>query len=254
MENVEISAPYEALALIYDQIMEHVPYDKWIEDLEKLFRIYNIHPVKILDCACGTGALSIRLAQKGYVVTGIDISPFMLTRAHEKTIEAQVPVNYLQMDMTQMDIKAKADVLISYFDALNYLERDQSLKSFFKSACNALKPGGYMFLDMSTAYKMEYILNEQVFINTEDPISYIWENHYDTHERCLDFDIRFFVKEAGNAYRKYDESHRLWAHDMEDIKSLLPEGLIWIQTIDGDDLEEAKEKSERNIIVLRKEY
>lgn len=41
-------------------------------------------PARIADLGCGTGTLSVLLADEGYVVAGVDVSPAMLQRAREK--------------------------------------------------------------------------------------------------------------------------------------------------------------------------
>ncbi len=41
-------------------------------------------PAKILDLPCGTGRISLTLAEKGYYIEGVDISKEMLAQAFEK--------------------------------------------------------------------------------------------------------------------------------------------------------------------------
>lgn len=38
----------------------------------------------LLDLACGTGSLAVRLSEKGYSVIGTDMSPEMLSVAQQK--------------------------------------------------------------------------------------------------------------------------------------------------------------------------
>ncbi len=52
----------------------------------------------ILDMGCGTGSLSILLAEQGCTVTGIDVSPAMLALAEEKAVAAGYPVMFHIMD------------------------------------------------------------------------------------------------------------------------------------------------------------
>ncbi len=52
----------------------------------------------VLDIGCGTGSLSILLVRLGHDVTGIDISPAMISRAREKTAAQGYPIQFHVMD------------------------------------------------------------------------------------------------------------------------------------------------------------
>jgi 2-polyprenyl-3-methyl-5-hydroxy-6-metoxy-1,4-benzoquinol methylase len=48
----------------------------------------------LLEMGCGAGDLSLFLASRGYNVTGVDISPFAVEWACEKTAEAGIPASF----------------------------------------------------------------------------------------------------------------------------------------------------------------
>src|SRR5690242_3488644 len=48
----------------------------------------------IIDINCGTGIDAIALAQKGYTVCGIDLSPKMVDRAKGKSLQAGVAARF----------------------------------------------------------------------------------------------------------------------------------------------------------------
>ncbi|QQR40090.1 class I SAM-dependent methyltransferase [Devosia rhizoryzae] len=52
----------------------------------------------MLDVGCGTGSLSLLLAEAGHQVTGIDFSPAMIQRAIEKARDAELQVDFLVGD------------------------------------------------------------------------------------------------------------------------------------------------------------
>lgn len=61
---------YQGFAGVYDELMTHAPYDEWVQWIRQ-----NIKPnAAIIDVGCGTGEISLRLAEKGHAVTGIDLS------------------------------------------------------------------------------------------------------------------------------------------------------------------------------------
>src|SRR5215217_5986094 len=55
-------------------------------------------PATVLDLGCGTGSLSVLLAERGYDLTGVDLSPRMVERARAKAAAHEVPVRLLVGD------------------------------------------------------------------------------------------------------------------------------------------------------------
>lgn len=64
---------------------------------------------KVLEVGCGTGSLAILCARKGAVVTGIDISPKMLTIAHRKLRRAGLTEKIKLLRMSAMDMDSTFD-------------------------------------------------------------------------------------------------------------------------------------------------
>ncbi len=55
-------------------------------------------PAKVLDIGCGTGSLSVVLAELGHKVTGIDLSPKMISLAREKAARQGYQIEFRLMD------------------------------------------------------------------------------------------------------------------------------------------------------------
>lgn len=51
-------------------------------------------PARVADLGCGTGTLSILLAERGYQVSGLDIAPAMIEQAERKARVADVGVEF----------------------------------------------------------------------------------------------------------------------------------------------------------------
>lgn len=82
------SGCYTGMAALYDTLMQDVDYDRWTDSLVRLIERYGdvVHDdrIRIIDCACGTGAITVRLAERGMELTGLDCSEDMLRFASEK--------------------------------------------------------------------------------------------------------------------------------------------------------------------------
>ena len=107
---------YEAFSYYYDILMQDVPYHKWIAKTKQ----YLPHGSSILDVGCGTGTISILLANEGYKVTGIDLSEEMLSLAYEKTLAEGLGIQYVQQDMSRLEGFSGFDGAVIYVDSLMF--------------------------------------------------------------------------------------------------------------------------------------
>ncbi|NUC74003.1 class I SAM-dependent methyltransferase [Haloterrigena sp. SYSU A558-1] len=69
--------------------------DRWLEVLRETI---GDDPRRVLDAGCGTGVLSLLLAELGHDVTGVDFAPSMLERAREKARAAGQSVEFHRGD------------------------------------------------------------------------------------------------------------------------------------------------------------
>lgn len=95
---------------------------------------------RVLELGCGTGRHTVRLAAAGNQVTGLDLSPGMLTEARRK-LAAFANVTLIEGDLLAMDLNGFDAVVTALV-----LEHIADLNTFFGKACDALVPGGEMFL------------------------------------------------------------------------------------------------------------
>lgn len=104
---------------------------------------------RILDLACGKGRYSIYLNQKGFHVTGIDLS-------RESIEEAKLAENdrlHFQIhDMRLEFCKSCYDYVLNMFTSFGYFETKDENAQVVYAAAKALKTGGKLIIDFLNPY------------------------------------------------------------------------------------------------------
>jgi ubiquinone/menaquinone biosynthesis C-methylase UbiE len=108
------------------EIAEWTEAESSVEMICRIFAEHGIATGKVLDLCCGTGRLSIWLAKKGFMTTGLDISRLYLEdakkRAHEHGVESKV--RFFLGDMRNVDEIVKSegpfDCVISFRNSLGF--------------------------------------------------------------------------------------------------------------------------------------
>lgn len=104
----------------------------------------------VLDLACGTGRLLQELHQRGYTVTGIDLSPSMLELARQRDYCGAEPPRVSHGDIRDLAMANSFQAILCFGDVINHLTDPADLKAMFHSVFRALVPGGLFLADCNT--------------------------------------------------------------------------------------------------------
>jgi SAM-dependent methyltransferase len=100
----------------------------------------------VLALACGTGRLLLRLAEAGFEVAGMDLSPTMLDLAQEKVSklapEIRSRITLHQMDMSDFHLDRTFALIFIADNSFRELHTAQQHESCLKCVYNHLRPGG----------------------------------------------------------------------------------------------------------------
>lgn len=242
---------YNDFAEIYDSFMDNVPYDAWCEQTAAILQTYGISSGIVADLGCGTGAMTERMAAKGYDMIGIDNSGEMLTEAICKRDESGHDILYLRQDMREFELYGTCAAIISRCDSMNYITDYDDLVKVFRLVSNYLDPKGLFVFDMKTEFMYEKILGDNTYSRSTDDATYIWENYYDSEKKLNEYELTMFIRED-DLFRKSNEIHTQRAYSPEEIKNAAAEaGLKWLGVWDADNEEEITEDTARFLVVLQ---
>ena len=117
-------------------ISDEEAHKKIIENIKQYLNIGDV----ILDYACGTGTISIKLAENVKQVQAIDISSKMLDIASRKTQEKNIEnISYVQSTLFDKRLKDESFNIVIAFYILHLLDDTQEA---VKRINELLKPGG----------------------------------------------------------------------------------------------------------------
>ena len=132
------------LALYDETLGARTPIE--IDQLEALLRLRP--RLRILDLPCGQGRHAIELARRGYDVTGVDLSPYLLGVAKARAEAAGVGVRWLEGDMRRPVGGGPFDLVLNLFTSLGYFLDEADDRRVVEAAAAALLPGGRFLLEV----------------------------------------------------------------------------------------------------------
>jgi SAM-dependent methyltransferase len=105
----------------------------------------------VLELGCGTGRITMAIAEAGYRIVGLDISEKMLERAGEKRAarrrEARERVHLVQGDMTDFDLGEKFRLIVIPFRPFQHLLEIEQQIGCLDCAKKHLAANGRLILD-----------------------------------------------------------------------------------------------------------
>jgi SAM-dependent methyltransferase len=118
------------------------------DDIPFYLRQTEKYGAPVLELACGTGRITIPIAQAGFEISGLDVSKGMLSYAGEKTKNLNLPITWVHGDVRKFNLRKKFNLIIFPFNSIAHLHDLQSIDACFQRVKKHLAPGGRFILDM----------------------------------------------------------------------------------------------------------
>lgn len=124
------------------------------DEVAKILALTGFSGQTVLDLCCGPGRHSLAFAERGYAVTGVDRSPFLLGQARQRGREAGTGIEWVQEDMRGFVRAAAFDLACSLFTSFGYFEQEEDDLRVLQNVWESLRPGGIFVIDVTSKEKV----------------------------------------------------------------------------------------------------
>jgi SAM-dependent methyltransferase len=209
-------ALYDDFAWFYNRYWNEEFHSLAFPILERIWLPRLPRKARVLDICCGTGYLAGLLMDRGYRVTGIDVSGEMIAHARENVPGAAFEV----ADASRFRVPGKFDGAVSTFDSLNHILAEEDLQAALKRVAASLKPGAPFVFDMllESAYHTDWTDNFSVV--RDDHVLVISGSGFDTRTRLAECRITMFRLRDG-VWRRSDVEVRERCYTTSEIDAAL---------------------------------
>ena len=118
-------------------------------EVDSVLQLAGLECGDVLDLACGPGRHSVALAKRGFRVTGVDLSTFLLSKARERARAEDVDVEWEREDMRRFVRPERFDLALSLFTSFGYFESKEDDLKVLRNIHRSLRPGGALVMEIA---------------------------------------------------------------------------------------------------------
>lgn len=230
---------------IYDELMENVPYKYWFRYLNDLLKYYNHRPESVLELASGTSNMTLKFIDFKSVnkINGLDLSSAMISKAVEKlelkveksglefksyndekkeyllnNSEREVNINFTAQNMADFKLNDNFDLIVSFFDSLNYLTDVKQLEKTFENAADHLNQDGLFIFDMNSIGRIKTI-EEKSYVIEGDNYECFWEDTVKPKDNL--WQVKLKICPSNDELPCFEETHSERGYKIKTILRLL---------------------------------
>jgi SAM-dependent methyltransferase len=118
------------------------------EEIERVCALVKVQCGSVLDLCCGPGRHSLALAKKGFQVTGLDLSAFLLNKARTLAKSRKLSVEWVRGDMRKFRRPGAFNLVLNLFTSFGYFQEEASDLKVLKRVHQNLQKDGIALFDM----------------------------------------------------------------------------------------------------------
>jgi SAM-dependent methyltransferase len=203
---------FNEYARYYDLLYRDKDYTAETDYVHNLIQAQSPGAKTILNLGCGSGRHDRCLTDRGYVVTGVDLSEEMLVAA--RNVAGDNPaLEYVNGDVRSVRLDKTYDVVASLFHVMSYQVTNDDLMASFNTARAHLNSGGIFIFD---CWYGPGVLTDRPTVRIKDleddtiRVTRIAQPVFHSNENVVDVNYRVFLRnKASDDVREICETHRM---------------------------------------------
>jgi SAM-dependent methyltransferase len=128
------------------------------EQIAKALALTKPAGKSVLDLCCGPGRCSIALAKRGFSVTGVDRTKYLLDKARAKASSVGAKIEWVQKDMRDFVRADSFALVLSMFTSFGYFDDRQEDMIVLENMFTSLRQGGACLIEVLGKERLAKIL------------------------------------------------------------------------------------------------
>ena len=245
---------YNEFAYFYDELNGEADYDALYTYIKGQLRTHGVPNGIVADLGCGTGDLTLMLAQAGYDMIGIDQSEEMLAVLREKADQLGLTqaILLLRQDILRLDLYGTIRAAVSTFDTYNHIGPRPYFEQAVAKAAFFMEQGGVFLFDLNTPYKHQQILGSNEFVLEVPDAVCRWQNACAPGGERVDISIQIDYLDTGE---RFCERFTEYTYPLDYVKAVLEQcGFALAAVCDGETFGPLRPDSQRYMFTAIKQY
>ncbi|MGZ9584064.1 class I SAM-dependent DNA methyltransferase [Paenibacillus marinisediminis] len=140
---------------------------------------------RVVELACGTGRVTIPMAEEGFEMTGVDITDSMLALARDKAQAKSVEAQWILANMLEWNPEELVDAVYMAGNSFQHLLTNAEQETFVKNVHHMLKENGLLIFDLRNATSEELAtsdgteLSHCISMPNGETVEYFYNSTYD---------------------------------------------------------------------------
>ena len=232
----------------YPFLFSEARFDAAETHVENILNLVGLDSGPVLDLCCGPGRSAIPLAQRGFQVTAVDRSPFLLGKAKARAAHENLNIEWIESDMREFQRPDAFDLVLNLNTSFGYFDdKDEDIGVLSRILAN-LKPGGRLVMDLMGKEKLARIFQPTTSEKLEDGTLLV-QRHEIFDEWTRVWNEWIIIK--GSEVRTFEFHHTIYSG--QELKDrLIAVGFGDVKLYGSFDGEEYGTESNRFVAVARK--